>query len=174
MKYLTKLFFLLIISCNSKSQIKNTHNFEITISDEVSKMKKYNRYDTINFNTISQIYKKKDTTYYVEKIVKISDPDNFFIYLNSSHSTNNYSVIDRRFEFYFDKEMNSLLFLFNHSEASDAETNEFYKVIDNDTLFLQNDKIYFWKNKTPSKNEILAKESEILAIKREIDSVLNE
>ena len=41
-----------------------------------------------------------------------------------------------------------------------------------DTFFFKNNKIYFWKNKQASKEELIKKEKEILAIKKEIDSIM--
>ncbi len=43
----------------------------------------------------------------------------------------------------------------------------------NDTIFFKNNKIYFWKNKKVTNKELLAKEKEILLVKREVDSIMN-
>ena len=172
--------FILVFSCK-KEQIKN-------VKKETLSHKKYNNTPNLkeqeklirdiffkiqrvshskNMNEILSEYEKKDSTYWIEGAEDLITKEKIIYFGRSYHDKNNER--NNYFLSLFLSNKNNISLVTSHiyKQSNGKDINEV-----KDTFFFKNNKIYFWKNKQASKEELIKKEKEILAIKKEIDSIM--
>ena len=136
------------------------------LSRSLEKIKniKYSEY----MEDIYSSYIRKDTILWIEGAENMKSKAKT-VYFNKSFYDNNNIRNNKYYSLLINKNNNIELVFFEHSKGKGGER----KSMINDTIFLEDKKIYFWKKKEITNKELLAKEREILAIKQEIDSILN-
>ncbi len=123
--------------------------------------------DTKSMEDFYGEYKKKDTSCWIEGAEDEKTKKKLIQYSRSYHDKNNERNNNFLSLFLSDKKNISLVtsHIYRRSNRKQVDAIK-------DTFFFKNNKIYFWKNKQATKEELLKKEKEILAIKKEIDSVM--
>jgi len=118
-------------------------------------------------------YEKNDKTLFLDILEEMETHEKHIMYMLSHYDDNN-DRNDEGFSFYTDSKGSILIAIyefdiFGYDDKLEKKIN---KIVVRDTFFFKNSRIYFWKNKQATKEELLKKEKEILAIKREIDSIM--
>ena len=166
---------ILVSSCKREKIGKTTVKSTITQTSNKINQEKFikesiNKMDSIisneNLLEISTKYKKQDTTYWIEG-AEFKKNKEKVIYFGSYYDKKDVSN-DNNYTFLINK---NGFPSFVNQELSIGSGKE-RKIISKDTFFFKNNKIYFWKNKQTTKKELIKKEKEILAIKKEIDSIM--
>lgn len=188
MKKIHFIFFIvlasLIYSCknNATSNKKKItfksidHNQDTLIIDENYLENTRNLLRDLPFNeyhneSYNKVYSEKKYSISVELLYKMPTEEKYISY--SMRETENLNNIIN-YVMIYDK---------NKDLALTVITPYFKELINNgynikegrkDTVFFKNNKIYFWKNKEATIEELLIKEKEILLVKREVDSLLKD
>lgn len=168
---------ILITSC--KSPKTNHQNVNPVLNDTISKVEKeiyFNKVlqkkDSITSNeNLEELYfrdKKNDTTFSVEGGEFLTSKEKI-IFFSKIFYDNAKLKNHKYYRLLINKLGNIDLFIIEHNKR-DKEGKQ--KSIVNDSIFLKNNKIFFWKNKEVTKKQLLEKEKEISIIKKQIDSIL--
>ena len=185
MKRIHLFFFILFISIYSCKQ-NNTNKKLINIKSNIDSqdtltvseiyLKKTTNllrdlpYNEYNKGDYSKGYKKNNNSILTELLYQMPTKEKYISYsIRESENLNNltdYTMI-------YDKNNNLVVTVI--TPYFKELINEGYNIKEGkkDTVFFKKGKIYFWRNDKASNKEILAKEKEILLVKREIDSILN-
>ena len=174
------LVFILLFSCknikveeiNSNNYSQATPNIEIQnhYTDSVLKLLKRVRYsDKLEPNGGRTIFEIIDKSIGLEVLEQMETGEkiiDYYVTYKSSRGKHNETT-----QFFNTKNNNTLIVIYDNYIYNRMSKEDI--IIAKDTFFFKNDKIYFWKNKEATDEELLAKEKEILIIKREVDSILN-
>jgi hypothetical protein len=173
------IFLFSIISCKENKVSKNTqeknNSFENIIkTPNVYEQKSYK--DKI----LNKIKGAQESIYYQPNGGQRVESDSTVVFIEIHEDLNEkFKYTIRELEYivaslYNNDEYSSKFFLTNKDSIVLAiKTINRNNKIKKDTLFFKNNKVYFWENKKATNKELLAKEKEVLLVKREIDSIMN-
>jgi len=174
------IFSILIASCKTEIKKKKHTVNKINLITQISIQKQETlikkallKRDSITsiteLNEIYKKYKKKDTTFWIEGAELINSKEKVIFYSRNYFDSKNQKN-SNYYNFILTGKLKQSISLVNYESVIKEEGKR--NSIAKDTFFFKNNKIYFWKNKQATKEELQKKEKEILAIKKEIDSIM--